>query len=203
MQIAEIGRPDQHTMAHLAVRRLQIGHRLAMIGHGDRDAAVGAGAELAGARHCQALDLDLISRRRERLGAILAADREVGGKGDLPTERLRLKMDDHVPWAWRQVENPHQDVPSPCCGMMCWYPVRSRRNAIKMHVLAGVLIELRNHLTARRSHGELDQQHPCQASGWAPRHAAHIPPRCSLVGPSRSCASAPAPAAPATGCPAK
>src|SRR4029450_3168876 len=105
VQIAEIGRPDQHAMAHLAMRRLQIGHRLTTIGHGDRGAAVGARAELAGAGNSQVLDLDLISSRRKRFGAILTAGREVGCQGDLPAQRVGLEMDDHMPWAWREVEN--------------------------------------------------------------------------------------------------
>src|SRR5215207_9212161 len=105
VQIAEIGRPDQHAVAHLAMRRLQISHRLAMIGHGDRGAALGARAEVAGTRNGQVLDLDLISSRRKRLGAIVAAGREVGGQGDLSTKRLRLEMEDHMPWAGFEVEN--------------------------------------------------------------------------------------------------
>src|SRR4029450_2244523 len=105
VQIAEIVRPDQHAMAHLAMRRLQIGHRVTTIGDGDRGAAVGARAELAGARNGQVVDLDLIGNRRKRFGAIRAAGREIGGRGDLPTKRLRLEMDDHMPWAWREVEN--------------------------------------------------------------------------------------------------
>src|SRR4029453_1287757 len=105
VQIAEIGWPDQHAVAHLTVRRLEVDHRLTTIGHCNCAAAVCAGTELAAACHGEALDLDLVSCRRKRLRAILATDCEVGGKSDLPTERLRLKMDDHVPWAWREIED--------------------------------------------------------------------------------------------------
>src|SRR5215207_8394597 len=149
MQIAEIGGSDQHAVAHFAVRRLKIHHRLAIISHGDRATTVCAGAELAGASHRQTLDLNLISSRRQRLRAIAAADREVGGKCDLATEHLRLEMDDHMPWARREVKNP----PPRCALALLRGDVLVSSEVTpesdQMHMLACIMIELRDHLTPR------------------------------------------------------
>src|SRR5215217_5242840 len=104
VQIAEISRPDHHTVAHLTVRRLQIGDGLTMITDGHPAAAVGAGSQVTGTHHRKILDLHLIGSRWQRLRPIAPADHEVGCQRDLPAKRLRFKMNDHMPGAWRQIE---------------------------------------------------------------------------------------------------
>ncbi len=64
VQIAKIVRPDHYSVAVRTVRRLQIGHRHAMISHSDGAAAVDAGRQFTAARHGEAFDLNLISSRR-------------------------------------------------------------------------------------------------------------------------------------------
>src|SRR5215207_570221 len=54
MQIAEIGRADDHSMAEGAVRRLQIRDRLSLRGHRYGTAAVGTGAQVTAERHREA-----------------------------------------------------------------------------------------------------------------------------------------------------
>src|SRR3954447_19299298 len=57
MEIAEIGRPDHHTMRQRAMGWLQVGYRLTTIGNGGCSAAVSPGAQITGKRDRDSLAL--------------------------------------------------------------------------------------------------------------------------------------------------